>query len=109
MRGFIALFSFLIIVALSGCSSSSGAPEGATTEEVPMPTFRGKASSPSPALGDPLAENDEEPDEPSPENDEVPSEPLPENEEECLEGPSYCNLSMPNDKIKLIAYNPERY
>ena len=34
---------------------------------------------------------------------------IPENEEECLEGPSYCNLSMPNDKIKLIAYNPERY
>ncbi len=29
--------------------------------------------------------------------------------EECPEGPSYCNLSMPGDKIQLIAYNPERY
>tara|TARA_B100000579_G_scaffold55969_1_gene39721 strand:+ start:285 stop:497 length:213 start_codon:yes stop_codon:yes gene_type:complete len=33
----------------------------------------------------------------------------PKTEEECLEGPSYCNLSMPGDKVQLLAYNPERF
>tara|TARA_Y100001934_G_C11582451_1_gene419451 strand:+ start:181 stop:393 length:213 start_codon:yes stop_codon:yes gene_type:complete len=33
----------------------------------------------------------------------------PKEEEECLEGPSYCNLSMPGDKMQFLAYNPERY
>ena len=33
----------------------------------------------------------------------------PQQEDECAPGDSYCNLSMPGDKIQLIAYNPERY
>ncbi len=33
----------------------------------------------------------------------------PKVEEECTAGPSYCSLNMPNDKDKLIAYNPERF
>ncbi len=33
----------------------------------------------------------------------------PKVEEECTAGPSYCSLNMPNDKGKLIAYNPERF
>jgi len=30
-------------------------------------------------------------------------------EDECTEGPSYCNLSIPGDKKQFLAYNPERY
>ncbi len=33
----------------------------------------------------------------------------PKTDEECLEGPSYCNLSMPNDNIALLAHNPKKY
>ena len=33
----------------------------------------------------------------------------PKQDDGCAPGDSYCNLSMPGDKIQLVAYNPDRY
>ena len=33
----------------------------------------------------------------------------PKIQDDCPEGPSYCNLSFPNDIGNYIAYNPKRF